>query len=373
MKNKEHRRTYKKKRYIILFLITILIVAFRLYLPTIAKNYVNKVLADIPGYYGQVKDIDIALARGAYVINGMYLNKVNTQIQIPFLDFPKTDISIEWKSIFKGEIVSEIIMFNPKINYILENQQTEKKNSDIDIWTKALTDLAPIEINHFEVHHGKLSFKEISTTPNVDLYFDELELTADNLRNVIEKKLILPSPISASAVSFGQGSMRLNGSLNIIKEIPDMDIEFALENANISALNDFTKHYTNIDFESGNFNLYSEIAIADGYLKGYIKPLIKNSKLIGKHDNFSETLWEGLVGFFIFVLKNQKTDTIATKIPLEGNLNDVNANSWIAFINILSNAWIGAFNEVIDKDIEFKDAFNEDKKKVKRKQKRLQI
>jgi hypothetical protein len=67
---------------------------------------VNRVLSEIPGYHGWVDDIDIALYRGAYVINGLHLYK-NGNKQ-PMLDFPKTDISIEWKSLFKGRIVSEI-------------------------------------------------------------------------------------------------------------------------------------------------------------------------------------------------------------------------------------------------------------------------
>tara|TARA_R110002096_G_scaffold431563_1_gene646966 strand:- start:8829 stop:8993 length:165 start_codon:yes stop_codon:yes gene_type:complete len=54
------------------------------------------VLADIPGYYGQVQGVEIALYRGAYFINGMHLNKTNAETQIPFLNFPKNDISIEW-------------------------------------------------------------------------------------------------------------------------------------------------------------------------------------------------------------------------------------------------------------------------------------
>ena len=91
------RRGFKKKRYTIPIIILILLIAFRLYLPILVKNYVNKVLANIPGYYGQVDDIDIALIRGAYVINGMYLNKGTAESQIPFLNFPKNDISIEWK------------------------------------------------------------------------------------------------------------------------------------------------------------------------------------------------------------------------------------------------------------------------------------
>ncbi|WP_334223389.1 hypothetical protein [Olleya namhaensis] len=108
-------RGIKKKRYLIPLALIVALIAFRLYLPILVKDNVNKVLADIPGYYGQVEDIDISLIRGAYVINGMYLNKVNAKTQIPFLKFPKTDISIEWKSLLKGHIVSEILMTDPEI------------------------------------------------------------------------------------------------------------------------------------------------------------------------------------------------------------------------------------------------------------------
>ena len=75
---------YKRKRYNIIFIILILLIAFRFYLPTLVKNYVNNALTEIPGYYGQIKDIDIALFRGAYVINGLYLDKVNAETKGPF-------------------------------------------------------------------------------------------------------------------------------------------------------------------------------------------------------------------------------------------------------------------------------------------------
>jgi hypothetical protein len=358
---KKKRKIYKKKRYIFPVVLIILLIAFRLYLPTLVKNYVNKVLADIPGYYGQVADIDISLYRGAYTINGMYLNKVNAKTQIPYLDFPKTDIAVEWKSLFEGEIVSKIRMYNPSIIYVMEDQETAGKEPEIDDWTTALTDLVPIEINRFEVHQGKLAFVQLNADPNIDLQFNKLNLTADNLRNVKENSLTLPSPITATAVSIGQGKVKLDGRMNIIKEIPDMDISFSLEDTDVAALNPFTRHYAGIDFEEGNFGLYSEIAIANGYFKGYMKPLLTDSKLIGKDDGILGVLWEGLVGFFKFVLKNQSTDTIAMKIPLEGDLNNVEADVLPTVLSIFKNGWISAFKGDIDDDIEFKDAFNEDK------------
>ena len=52
-----------------------------------------------------------------------------------------------------------------------------------------------------------------------------------------------------------------------------------------------SNHYAKIDFEKGNLGFYTEIAVADGFLKGYVKTLLEDSKLIGKEDQFLETIW----------------------------------------------------------------------------------
>ena len=366
--NKSNRPRYKRKRYYVPAIIIVLILVARLLLPTIVKNNVNKVLADIPGYFGHVDDIDIALLRGAYVINGLYLNKVNAQSEVPFLDFEKTDISIEWKSLFHGKIVSEIIITRPKIIYVFEDQQ-KKDGGDPEVkdWSKALTDLVPIDINHLEIKDGTAAFVQLKADPNIDLNLKQIYLTADNLKNVVQQDLTLPSELHATAISIGNGKVKLDGKLNLIKEIPDMDIDFSLRDADATALNDFTNYYVGIDFESGIFELFSEIAIADGFLKGSIKPILKNTKLLSKEDGFLDTLWEGFVGFFKFVLKNQKENTLATKVLIEGDLNNVNTKIWPTITNIFRNAWIKAFQDMVDHDINFKDAAKE-ANKVKKKE-----
>lgn len=349
------RRRYKKKRYIIPILLIALLIAFRIYLPTLVKNYINDVLADIPGYYGQVDDIHMALYRGGYRIQGMYLDKVNADSQIPFLKFPEADISIEWASLVNGKIVSEILLKNPEITYVFEDQDnaSEEGDADVEDWTKALTDIVPININHLEVTNGKLGFVQLQQDPNIDLYLDKLELTALNLRNVENPDVALPSSVSARAVSIGKGAFKLDGDMNLIKQIPDMDMNFALEDADVTAINSLTSKYAGIDFKEGNLNIYGEIAIADGYMNGYVKPLLKDSKLISKEDGILSVIWEGFVGMFKFILKNQGTNTLATRVPIEGNLSDVKTDVWSTVFNIFKNAWFNAFQGELDKDVNY--------------------
>ena len=363
MKISKNRKSLQKKRYIIPGVIILLLIIGRLLLPMFLKNHVNNVLANIPGYYGQISDIDVSLIRGAYVIDSLYLNKIDAGSEVPFLNFEKTDISVEWKSLFKGEIVSEIIMSKPKVIYVFEDhEKSDSENPEIDDWSKALTDLVPIEINRLQINNGKLAFVQLSADPNIDLHFYQVNMEAKNLRNVVNNHETLPSSFNMQAVSIGGGQVSLNGKANLVKKIPDVDLSFSLENSDATSLNDFTNYYAGIDFKSGQYSVYSEIAIADGYLKGYVKPILKDSKLIGKEDGFLEVLWEGFVGFFKFALKNQKNNTLATQIPLEGNLNNIEGNAWVTTIGIFQNAWIDAFKGVTDDSVDFEDAKKADEK-----------
>jgi len=357
-KEKIKRRRYKKKRYVVPVSIVVLLITIRLLLPYVVKNYVNEVLAAIPGYYGQVEDIDLALWRGAYVIHGLNLNKVEAASQVPFFNVKKTDISVEWGALLNGKIVSEITLTAPKLIYVFEDQQGNTTEPVVEDWSKALTDLVPIAINHLEIKEGTAAFVQLTADPNIDLNLKNIQLNATNLRNVVLKERTLPSKVAATALSIGNGNVSLNGTMNLVKEIPDMDLAFAITEADVTALNDFTKHYAKLDFDSGRFEVFGEIAIADGFLKGSIKPIIMDSKLIGADDGFLATLWEGFVGFFKFVLKNQKENTVATKVPIAGNLNDVGPKIWPTIAGIFKNGWIQAFKGVVDNDINFEDTAN---------------
>jgi len=326
-------------------------------LPSIVKKYVNNSLSSLPGYYGHVEDIDISLWRGAYSIHDLYLNKKDGVSQVPFINLAQTDISVQWKSLFEGRIVSEISLDNPEIIYVFEDHEADD-GAELEDWTEVLTDLVPISINRLEIIKGKLAFVQIVPDPTLDLHIYNVKATITNLQNVVDKNVKLPSRIKATGRSIGNGSLLVEGKLNLLKTIPDMDIALSLEDADITAMNDYFKEYAKLDFEKGTLNLYSEVAIADGYLKSYVKPLLNDAKLIGPEDGIFEKIWEGFVGFFKFILKNQDTDAVATKVPIEGDLNDSSADIWTSVFNLFKNAWFEAFKGEPDDNIEFKDAEN---------------
>jgi flagellar basal body-associated protein FliL len=70
------RKDRKKKTIIIISIIIVILIGVRVALPYLVVNYVNKVLADIPGYQGSIKGVNIDLYRGAYVIDSLDIQKL---------------------------------------------------------------------------------------------------------------------------------------------------------------------------------------------------------------------------------------------------------------------------------------------------------
>ncbi|MEI9945285.1 MAG: DUF748 domain-containing protein [Chitinophagaceae bacterium] len=365
--NKQKIRTFfGKKRNIIIFSILLALFIFRLFLPAIVKKYVNKALNNIPGYYGWVDDIDISLYRGAYVINGLHLYEKNSDKQ--FLDLDVTDISIQMAGIVQRRNSQRNRNVQSKINLWMTGKDVKdesgKKPSGGD-WTKALDKIVPIKINRFVVHNGEFLYADVVESPDINLSLKKIELTATNLRSVVDKSQPLPSKLDLSAVSFGNGQLTIKGALNMLKEIPDMDINLSLKKSDATALNDLTMATAGFDFEKGQFELYSEAAVSNGHLKGYIKPMFHNITIpdsFKKKSSLLKRAWEGVVTFFGFVLKNKGKDSFATKIPVEGDLNDPNINIWQLIGNIFRNGFIKAFQNQVDEDIQFGDV-GKDKKK----------
>ena len=125
-----------KKIYKVLLIILAILVIIRIFLPAIVLHYANKALEEVPGYYGHINDIDIALIRGAYIINTFYLNKVDsvTFDQTPFLSANKMDLSVEWRALFHGRLVGELQVYTPKLMFTKDKAESPDRSFNLYTW-----------------------------------------------------------------------------------------------------------------------------------------------------------------------------------------------------------------------------------------------
>ena len=348
----------------ILVTLLILLVVARLLLPYFVLRYVNKTLADMGSYTGHVDDIDIQLIRGAYQIDGLRIRKVNGKIKEPFLYMPKTDLSVEWKSLFKGKLVSEVEAYEPELNFAFsDDEASNQTGAEVD-WTEYLKKLLPININRFSVVNGKVNLTSLVTQPRADLSLQNFQAEIRNIRNVDDQAKKLPSPVVATGDVPGYGGkMKFSANMNLLKQMPDFDYNMEFSDLQLVKVNPLAREYANIDFERGTMSVFSEMAMLDGKLNGYLKPLTKEMKIfkLNEHEGRSigKFFTELIAQAGTAVLKNQKKDQVATRIPLNGTVDEVETALWPTIFGVLRNAYIEAFRGEFDNNITLQDALKD--------------
>lgn len=357
-----------KKRSIIFLTVITAFVAFRLLLPSILLKFVNQKLANLTDYYGHVEDIDIHLYRGAYVIKDIRIVKIEEKDDIkketPFFKSPSVDFSVQWKALIHGKVVGEVDVKDPVVNFVKGKHQNENLETDHRDFKTLMKSLMPLTINHFNIFDGTIHYIDKGSKPKVYLTLKDVQIEAQNLSNVTNKEKKLPSKLLVYANAY-EGDLSLRADFDGLAEKPTFDFNSELKNLNLVLLNDFLQAYGNFDVKKGRVGIYSEFAGEDGGFRGYVKPLIKDLDVVqwnSAEGNLGQVLWEALIGSSAELLQNQKTETIASKIPISGKFENPNIGVWSSISYVLRNAFVHALKPAIDNSINFRKIAEDEKK-----------
>ena len=332
-------------------------IVVRAALPYAVKWYVNKVLGDIPGYYGHIEDIDLSIWRGAYQIEDLRFMKVNNKIREPYFSAKVIDLSVDWKALWKGTIATRIEMDHPQFTIIKGKSGDTTQITVDEKWQTQVQKLYPFKINSLLIHGGGLRFKNETTDPKIDVNLSALEAKAENLTNATDEGKNLFATIDAQSKIQESGAFRLSMKINPISDPMQADFNAKIEDLNMVELNDFAQAYGNFDFEKGKASVYSEFVTAKNDFTGYAKVIFVGLDVLDwekeKNDNPFHKLWEGIVGAGFEILENQGKDQFAMRLPFSGKLDDVEVNSWKSFWSIFTNAFISAFSKKLEDSFDF--------------------
>lgn len=365
--NTEKKPKKKRLRNIIISIVVILI-AVRIALPYIVLKYVNKKLSELQEYYGHVEDIDIALIRGAYVINDIKLVKIGNdqgkKDTIPFFKSKQIDLSVQWKAIFKGSVVGEIYVEDPVLNFVKGKHKGEDAKADTADFRQLIKDLMPLTVNHFEINNGEIHYIDQFSSPKLDIAMKEMKIVATNLTNVNDSSKVLPAHATASGKAY-DGEFKLRVDFDALNEVPTFDMSAELTHLNLVKLNDFLRAYGNFDVKKGDVSIYAEFAGKEGGFGGYVKPILKDLDIVQwnkEEGDFKQILWETLIGGAAVILENHRKDQLATKVQINGRFDDPHINLWRAVSFVLRNAFVRALKPAVDNTININQLDNKEDK-----------
>jgi hypothetical protein len=327
-----------------------LLVALRAAAPIALRRYVERVIDGTDAYEGSIRDVDLALLRGAYRIEGLDLRRTPAPAPGPFIAADEIDLSIEWRALLHRELVGEIHAQGLVVNW-LEGESKDPDEAAEDVWQDRVRKLFPIHINRAVIHDGELHFRAPHREPPVDVALRNVELEARNLTNVREEGG-QPASIHVKA-GFERGSLDARLDLDPLAKQPDFSLRLAADDVELRALNDFLRAYAGFDVQSGRLQLVTELEVREGRFDGYVKPLIDDLDVVRLSDELGEqsplaTAWEALVGGVAEVFENQSRDQQGTRIPVRGTIDQPSLGLVGALESVLRHAFVDALEPTFE-------------------------
>jgi hypothetical protein len=342
----------------ILGTLAVLVIAVRVALPSIVKDIVNDRLMALEHYDGRVLDVDLALWRGAYRLVSVRIVTTGADQPTPFFDGDQIDLSIEWKSLFRGSLVAESVFTRPRINLIRADDERRSQLGRGQDWRAALESTFPFRFNTVKVLDGIVTFRAPGIRAKDALEASRINGVISNITNVVESDRETYTFFQGQAAVLKTGSARLNGTIDPFAGRPAFDLNLTVKNVRLPEVNPWLRQYIKADAEDGEFELYTELAAKDGRFTGYAKPIMRDVNIYSskeEEDNPLRRLWEGIVDFAAEIVEDEGSDQIAARVPFSGTVENPDAGMFETIVSVLKNAFVSAFARSLEDSISLRD------------------
>jgi hypothetical protein len=336
----------------------VLLVAARIAMPFVVEDFVNGRLSRLEAYQGHIGDVDIHLWRGAYSIDAIEIVKKDAARSVPFFKTPRLNLSVEWRSLFRGSLVAEAVFQSPEINLVQAKSEAGSQLGQEQNWNQTLESLFPFRFNTITVNDGTIRFLAPGIGAKDAITARQVSGRVSNLTNVLDAGKRTFADFEITATVLEGAPARVGGSVDAFAARPTFDVNMEVKKIQLPQANPWLREYIKADAEAGTFELYLELAAADGKFAGYAKPILQDVDLYRSgepEENPLKRAWEGFLDFAANVLENPDADQVAARIPFTGTIEDPETNLFATIASVLRNAFVSAFARSLEGSITLRD------------------
>jgi hypothetical protein len=345
-----------RRSLVVVLVIVALLVAARLALPYVVKDYLNRKMDRMGDYHGQIADIDIHLWRGAYSIDGLRIDKVTGKVPVPFFAAATTDIALSWRALSHGTVRGRVEFDQASLNFVDgEGKATGQSGQGVD-WRQKLEMLLPIRLDEVRVRRSQVTFHNFVSKPKVDLKMTDVDATVVNLTNADRSHGRRVADLDASAKVLGNAPLKAKASFDpLAPQLLDFTFALQVSDIELKRLNDLARAYAKLDFAGGHGTFVMQLEAKDGALDGYAKPLLHDVQIFSwkqdveeEHKNPLRVAWEAIAQGVTSLFKNHQQDQFATRVPISGRIDNKDVSTWGAIVGVLHNAFVQAYSPKLE-------------------------
>lgn len=162
----------------------------------------------------------------------------------PVADVSKIAASVQWLAVLRLDLVGDLEIDEPRIHLDLRHARAEATDARSVAergWQEAVQEIYPLEINHFAVTDGSVTYIEPGGAGPVRL--THVFLTAENIRNVASDEGTYPSPVHLSAWLQDTARLQVDGEADFLAvPHPGMRGDFQVQGLELRHLAPVMRH-----------------------------------------------------------------------------------------------------------------------------------
>lgn len=263
------------------------------------------------------------------------------------------DVDIEYATSKTIVNVKDVTVDGAKIDYV---QATQKDEERIDAAKRAATvaKAAPpvqVDVQQARLRGATLGFSDRTVEPPFRLYVAETDITVKDFSN---QKSDRHGSATLRGRFMDSGPLSIDSTFASGARSPEFTLKLSLEHVDLVRLNDLLRARGDIDVNRGQMSFYTELAVRNGRIDGYAKPLFADMDVYDskqdKEDNIFQKAWEAMAGAAATVLENRPNDEVATKADLSGPVENPDASTFQIVIGLVQNAFFNAILPGLDQE-----------------------
>jgi hypothetical protein len=191
---------------------------------------------------------------------------------------------------------------------------------------------------------GNLGVRNVATAPEYRVFVQDASVAIDNFSSAAADQRT--SRLRVRGRFMGSGDAAVDVTVRRTQPSPDFDLAVRIDNTELTTMNQVLQAHGGFDVAGGTFAFYCELAVHDGRVDGYVKPVFVDVDVYdSQKDAGKSTLqkaYEGVIAALATVFRNQPHNQIATRADLSGPLDDPKASILQISLQLVRNAFIKA-------------------------------
>jgi len=352
------------RKTVIVVTAAIALAAARAGLPALLTWLANLAVRKIPGIRGKVRRVQINFMTPGLTVKDVSLTTLNGGAPEHLIQVEAIAVNSEWKALLTGALVGSLridaprLLFNAADGIRRGNGGKGKPEQQPEIvgrpWQEKVMQLPRFKLSSALLTDGEIRVAGLPGEKGAEVSIDHLNLCAENITNSTDLTPTLMARLTTDARVLASGKFQLQAQGYPLAKVPTFNADLSSSDIDLSRLRNIIEKAVGIDVRGGVAGLYVEAAAADGYIRGYAKPVFDHLELEPPaHSGFVAHTKASMARALAWIVKNKRKDRIATRLDFEGSVEDPDLDIADAVLRFIRNAFSTAERASLDHRIRF--------------------